>query len=450
MKKLSLLLTLICAFTLNGRAELASYSIDFGADNSSTVTLDNSNFTTAVKAGKSYIEDVTSVINVFPELDGIKLSSSKKDGGFNIHLATQCQIAARQIKVTACRYDNDNDADAALMINSETVLIPSLTPEEYEIDIVAIPIPDLTNIIVHATKRVYIQRITIVYDTADGIVLPETPKVATPVFTPAGGVISKGTPVRISCATESASIHYTLDGTIPTAESSLYAGPIAADDSFTINAIAVKEGYDDSEMATATFNVVNTLDSTTAFFDFCAPETLSPSMATPVTNRWIDLDGVAFTQSDVEIKFAASGSGNTSVRLYSSYDVGCHLRVYADDSFTVRSLNPNYYIEEITFEIALSGTTPDVDLTASAGEYDWLTNTWHPTDEERVTELEFFANTQSRIAQMTVKLVNPEQSGAEGISSELTEEWYTLQGIRISKPTAPGIYIRNNDKVIIY
>lgn len=64
--------------------------------------------------------------------------------------------------------------------------------------------------------------------------------------------------VTITCATEGASIYYTTDNTTPTASSSLYTSPISLSegDSYTIKAIAVKENYNDSEVATKAVSYV--------------------------------------------------------------------------------------------------------------------------------------------------------------------------------------------------
>ena len=84
-----------------------------------------------------------------------------------------------------------------------------------------------------------------------------TPTVATPVFSVASGTYFEEFDVEITCATEDASIYYTTDGTDPTVESTLYTEPIHVDDDMVLKAIAVKEGYDDSGIATANY-VVNT------------------------------------------------------------------------------------------------------------------------------------------------------------------------------------------------
>ncbi len=85
--------------------------------------------------------------------------------------------------------------------------------------------------------------------------------VATPTFSPdATNTIASGTEVTISCTTTGANIYYTLDGSAPTNASTAYTGAITLTESKTVKAIAVKEGYKDSAVATAayTVGVVNT------------------------------------------------------------------------------------------------------------------------------------------------------------------------------------------------
>ncbi|MCF0201407.1 MAG: chitobiase/beta-hexosaminidase C-terminal domain-containing protein, partial [Bacteroidales bacterium] len=82
-----------------------------------------------------------------------------------------------------------------------------------------------------------------------------TPTCATPTFAPEGGTYTEAQTVSISCETEGASIHYTLDGTAPTASSALYTAPVAIATTTTLKAIAVKEGNADSEVASATYTI---------------------------------------------------------------------------------------------------------------------------------------------------------------------------------------------------
>ena len=52
--------------------------------------------------------------------------------------------------------------------------------------------------------------------------------------------------VRLFCDTEGAVIHYTIDGTVPTAESPIYSSAITVSDSMVLQAIAIKDGMRNS------------------------------------------------------------------------------------------------------------------------------------------------------------------------------------------------------------
>ena len=78
--------------------------------------------------------------------------------------------------------------------------------------------------------------------------------VATPTFTPNGASSFTGTQsVTISCTTAGATIHYTTDGTDPTASSPVYSTKLSLTSTTTVKAIAVKADMNNSAIATATF-----------------------------------------------------------------------------------------------------------------------------------------------------------------------------------------------------
>jgi hypothetical protein len=79
---------------------------------------------------------------------------------------------------------------------------------------------------------------------------------ATPVFTPVAGTYGTGELITISESTATAKIHYTIDGTNPTINSTLYTTPIALNNTATIKAIAVASGYSNSGIATALYTIV--------------------------------------------------------------------------------------------------------------------------------------------------------------------------------------------------
>ena len=84
-----------------------------------------------------------------------------------------------------------------------------------------------------------------------------TETVATPTFTPAAGTYTSAQNVTISTATDGATIYYTTDGTDPTTSSSVYNSAIAVNSTTAIKAMAVKEGMDNSVVATAEYTIVN-------------------------------------------------------------------------------------------------------------------------------------------------------------------------------------------------
>ena len=84
-----------------------------------------------------------------------------------------------------------------------------------------------------------------------------TPTVATPVFSMASGTYYETIEVEITCATEGATIYYTTDGSDPTTASTVYTAAITVDEDMTLKAIAMKEGYENSNIATANYVILS-------------------------------------------------------------------------------------------------------------------------------------------------------------------------------------------------
>ena len=81
-----------------------------------------------------------------------------------------------------------------------------------------------------------------------------TSNVALPTFSPAAGTYAETQHVTISCSTAGAVIHYTTDGTEPTAASAVYHEPVTVDGSMTIKAMAVA-GDEESYVAEAQYTI---------------------------------------------------------------------------------------------------------------------------------------------------------------------------------------------------
>ncbi len=90
---------------------------------------------------------------------------------------------------------------------------------------------------------------------AEASKIPKVLKVETPVFDPVATSFEDSIDVTISCVTTGAAIHFTLDGSIPTANSEVTTGAaITLNATTTIKAIAILDGYEDSDVAAATYS----------------------------------------------------------------------------------------------------------------------------------------------------------------------------------------------------
>jgi hypothetical protein len=80
-----------------------------------------------------------------------------------------------------------------------------------------------------------------------------TPTAATPIITPNGGSFSGSVAVSLSTTTSGATIYYTTNGETPTASSTRYIEPFTLTGSATVKAIAIASGFNNSEVASASF-----------------------------------------------------------------------------------------------------------------------------------------------------------------------------------------------------
>lgn len=98
--------------------------------------------------------------------------------------------------------------------------------------------------------------------------VPTVQTVATPVFSPGEDIYTSPQEVTITCATDGAAIYYTLDETDPTVNSTLYTGPIHISKDTEIRAIAVKEGMNNSAIASAIYLFEEAVDVEAPTFNY--------------------------------------------------------------------------------------------------------------------------------------------------------------------------------------
>ncbi len=140
---------------------------------------------------------------------------------------------------------------------------------------------------------------------ASGAYTLNLPLAQTPVISVAAGTYTSIQTVKITDATLGAKIYYTIDGSTPTASSTLYKTPLSVSTSETLNAVAIATGYAPSVIATAAYTINLTV----------APPTFSPAAGTFTTIQTVTL---ADATPNSTIYFTTDGSTpTTSSTLYS-------------------------------------------------------------------------------------------------------------------------------------
>ena len=286
--------------------------------------------------------------------------------------------------------------------------------------------------------------------------------VANPVITPNGGVIAADATIEISCATEGAEIYYTLDGTVPSAtEGNLYTAPFTLTESCTVSAIAILDGYNDSDVITADFVLLDA-SAVVATFNFTDPASLDLDVPTASAQE-VNLDGKSATVNGVTVSFTDSSTSSTAIRLWYTATTGVDLRVYTGDSFTVVHTADNVFKS-----IEFTGLDK-MPMTASVGTLTVAENgksaVWTPEssasavavaeDEELISSVTFTATATARISTMDV-VFDKDTVGVESVATDdenAPVEYYNLQGVRVANPTAGQLVIKkqgsNVTKVLV-
>jgi len=147
------------------------------------------------------------------------------------------------------------------------------------------------------------------------------PAAAAPVFSPGAGSYNSVQTVSITDVTAGAAIYLTTNGTVPTASSTPYTGPITVGSTETLMAVAIAPGYASSTVATAAYTLALTPDGKVLHGN------------TPVSGAHVYL-----------LAANTSGYGNASVSLLNSAltgasdTLGGYVTTAADGSFTVSGM----------------------------------------------------------------------------------------------------------------
>ena len=146
------------------------------------------------------------------------------------------------------------------------------------------------------------------------VIAPALKAVEAPVITPDGGSFTGSQTVTITCATDGAAIHYTTDGTEPTASSTKYSGGFTITATTTIKAVAFV-GEAKSSVTSATFTRKAQSGGSGGSGSFYRP-------TRPDTESKTSIDGKSMSWAEISADLGKRQDGSTvKIMLNGVYEV---------------------------------------------------------------------------------------------------------------------------------
>lgn len=283
--------------------------------------------------------------------------------------------------------------------------------------------------------------VTFSYDNYAG---GEQNYVARPVITPDAGTYYESVEVTISCATEGASIYYTLNGEDASEQSTLYTQPFTINElgTYTVKAVAIIDG-NRSAQAEAAYTITETPvdppvdsgDDTPADCELTLNDAFFGTSFGGAINNYDD--DLVCTQDGVTVIYS-KGTGSNR------YCNDNHIRLYQGNTLTVK-------VGQGTLKgIEFVNKNSDKQLEASTGTVDGYTWTGD------AAEVVFNVNTGKgnlQVASLKIKVNVPQNpDGIDVVQTNTRLDGqrviYDLSGRRVTNPTR-GIYIVDGRKVVI-
>jgi len=268
------------------------------------------------------------------------------------------------------------------------------------------------------------------------IILP-VQTVATPVFTPVGGVYNNSVDVVITTTTPLADIYYTLDGTEPSnVNGTLYAGPITITSTTTVKAIAYRTGWENSLINNASYVIFIPVETVQTPQLFPAPGTYtySPTITivttTPGSLIIYTLDG-----SDPSLTngipylapFALSLDSTTTVKAIAFKDGWNNSQMAAGTYIVTGS------VADVTF-LPAGGTYTSMQTVVLSTATEGAT-VRYTTDGSDPTALSPVYNAGIALAHNTITTIKARAFKSGWAPSAITEETYNITGqVTISDP----------------
>ena len=202
---------------------------------------------------------------------------------------------------------------------------------------------------VNGSNQIRIAKMSVTYTTGG---TPAVPTLTKPTFTPADGTaFDENMEVAIE-AEEGATIYYTTNGDEPSTTSAVYTEPFTITETTTVKAYAVKDGSNDSQVATAIYTKNVPVDPNAITKTIVASET---GIANSVAVESLTFGNVTATFD--------KGTGST---IPAYYNTGESFRVYAGGKITFTGA-VGVTINSVVFEFGSGDGTNAI--TADCGTY---------------------------------------------------------------------------------
>lgn len=272
------------------------------------------------------------------------------------------------------------------------------------------------------------------YDNYDGtgtVTPPDPDRVEDPAFSPMAGTYTNSVNVKLSCSTTGASIYYTLDGTEPSVNSTLYTTDgINLTETTTIKAVAYLDGMY-STTTTATYVIETGGDEPPVDGEIA------------LNNTFFGVNWTGSRPSSGADVLTGSENGITiTYSLGSSANMYCNseqIRMYGGNELKVESGSG----EMVKLEFVTKDSSKELLLLNGGGAIDGYTWTGLANS---VT----FGAAANHIKMLSVKvtLAIYDPSGIQDINLSTEKKVFDLQGRRVQNPSK-GLYIINGRKVIL-
>jgi len=256
--------------------------------------------------------------------------------------------------------------------------------------------------------------------------------VESPVFSPAGGLFHPSDDVAISCATEGATIRYTMDGSDPDETSAVYDGPVAIAADTTFKARAYKDGMNPSALAEAVY--VYDVSQDGAIGDYFAnPIVISGASGSHVINDNADytVEGGEpnhtgyYQYHTIWYKWTAPGSGTMTLQTFCSgggYRYPTFIAVYTGDTLTLDNrqvvayeYDKSTYVTTLNLDVEQGVTYRIVGMMGYDGS-GRFTLTWSGDLTVAPTEPTETETTEVPVPHSWLETYLPELSGGSGAS----------------------------------